>query len=124
MSRSTSFRVRCSRVRSSRFGRRRGVTVRFTARGDTNRKGSFVMEISLSPSALYEQSSLYEQYEPSKECVSQMRSEMGSSSTFPLPDCSLAGVQVTHHGIGVNVGKTDDGVVRQCLNPVELVALQ
>jgi len=45
MSRSTFFSVRCSRVRSSRFGRRRG-TVRFTLAGVPSLRCAFGMEIS------------------------------------------------------------------------------
>jgi hypothetical protein len=38
---SISASVRCSRVRSSALGRRRGVTVRFTVAGVINRRGDF-----------------------------------------------------------------------------------
>jgi hypothetical protein len=64
MSRSTSFGVRCSRVRRSRFGRRSGVTVRFTMAGRTSLRRGFFIEIKPSVNALYEQSTLYEQFFP------------------------------------------------------------
>ena len=41
ISRSTSASVRCSRVRRSAFGRRRGITVRFTEAGVTSLRCDF-----------------------------------------------------------------------------------
>jgi hypothetical protein len=49
MSCSTSFGVRCSRVRRSALGRRTGTTVRFTVVGRTSRRRIFRMQISPCP---------------------------------------------------------------------------
>jgi hypothetical protein len=53
ISRSTSRSVRCSRVRNSAFGRRRGTTVRFSWVGDTNRSFDFAMEIQSQAKRLF-----------------------------------------------------------------------
>ena len=45
--RSTSASVRYSRVRRSAFGRRRGLTVRFTVAGETGLRCRLAMKISL-----------------------------------------------------------------------------
>jgi hypothetical protein len=51
--RSTSRSVRCSRVRNSAFGRRRGATVRFSLVGDTNRSFDFATKISSQAERLF-----------------------------------------------------------------------
>ena len=52
---STSVSVRYSRVRSSAFGRRRGVTVRFSVAGATIRRRGFIRVFVLAGGQLCEQ---------------------------------------------------------------------
>jgi hypothetical protein len=61
ISRSTSRSVRCSRVRNSAFGRRRGVTVRFSLVGDTSRSFDFAIEIRSRAGLLFVEYTIYGQ---------------------------------------------------------------
>jgi len=61
--RSTSPAVRCSRVRRAAFWGRRGVTVRFSVGGETNRSHVFSIPDNHPQSDLFNTQSFYEQYQ-------------------------------------------------------------